>query len=63
MNGKEMVDRIRVTRPQVKVLFMSGYPADILTQRRGGLEAGMNFIQKPLDLKLLSEKVSECLGA
>ena len=63
MNGKEMVEHIRKARPEAKALFMSGFTSDVLLQRRGGLGEGLSFIQKPLDLKQLSEKVQECLGA
>ena len=61
MNGKEMVDRIRASGSRVKVMFMSGYTADIVAQR-GILEEGMNFIQKPINPEELSEKLRRLLA-
>jgi PAS domain S-box-containing protein len=45
MNGREVVTRIRTTHPAVAVLYMSGYPEEIITHR-GTLEPGINFIEK-----------------
>jgi PAS domain S-box-containing protein len=56
MNGREMVERIKSFRPDVRVLFMSGYTADIVAQR-GIVEEGMHYIQKPLEMKQLNEKL------
>ncbi len=39
MNGKELKERLEVKYPDIKVLFMSGYPADIVAHR-GVLEEG-----------------------
>lgn len=46
MNGKELTERIRALRPGIKVLYMSGYTADIIGHD-GILETGTNFIEKP----------------
>jgi len=61
MNGKEMIDKIKLIRPGIKVIFMSGYAADIVAQR-GILEEGMNYLQKPLDQGPLQEKLRKVLG-
>ncbi|WP_224961625.1 hybrid sensor histidine kinase/response regulator [Geomonas subterranea] len=61
MNGREMAERIRVIRPEVKVLFMSGYTADIVAQR-GIVEEGMHYISKPLDARRLNEKIAQMLA-
>ncbi|GFO53477.1 histidine kinase [Geomonas sp. Red276] len=60
INGREMAERIRQMRPEVKVLFMSGYTSDLVAQR-GIIEEGMHFISKPLDLQKLSEILRELL--
>ena len=60
MNGKEMADRIKAMNPEIKVLFMSGYTADIVAQR-GIVEEGLFYIQKPLDMMELHEKISRIL--
>ncbi len=59
MNGKDACDEIRRVCPEVRVLFMSGYTADILGEK--ALEMGTDIIMKPfspLDLKI---KVREML--
>lgn len=60
MNGKELSDRISEKRPDLKTLFMSGYTADIIA-KRGVLETGMHFIQKPFRPKDLAIKVRQVL--
>ncbi|MBN2429624.1 MAG: response regulator, partial [Deltaproteobacteria bacterium] len=60
MNGRELADRIQKIRPGMKHLFMSGYTADIIVQQ-GGLDEGINFIQKPFLMEGLSKKIREIL--
>ncbi len=60
MNGKELSERLKAFRPEMKVLFMSGYTSDIIT-RQGVVEEGIQFLQKPVSLETLSQKVRECL--
>jgi len=47
MNGKEACDEILRSKPETKILFMSGYTGDILGQQ-GLLFTGQGLIQKPL---------------
>ncbi len=61
MNGREMAERIRGIRPGIRVLFMSGYTADIVAQR-GIVEEGMHYISKPLDSRQLHEKIAQLLA-
>jgi two-component system, cell cycle sensor histidine kinase and response regulator CckA len=61
MNGKEMYDRIRRLRPGLKVLFMSGYSEDIVAQR-GVVEQGMHYIEKPLEMNKLYQKIRQVLA-
>jgi len=61
MNGKEMVDVIRGMGSTIKVMFMSGYTADIVAQR-GIVEEGMSFIQKPINPGELNEKIKRLLA-
>jgi len=60
MNGKDLRDRICVTNPAMKTLFMSGYTADVIAFR-GVVDEGVEFIQKPFALELLGAKVRELL--
>ena len=56
MSGPELADRLRVLRPELKILFMSGYPRDKFEETRKRGET-FHFIQKPLSSKTLAEKV------
>jgi len=59
-NGKEAYEEIRKIRPDVKVIFTSGYTADILN-KKGILEEGINFLSKPISTNDLIRKVREVL--
>jgi CheY-like chemotaxis protein len=60
MNGKEVFDEIRKNSPGCRVIFMSGYTADIVN-KRGLMEDGFNFVSKPLRPEMLLRKVREVL--
>ncbi|MBN2339060.1 MAG: GAF domain-containing protein [Acidobacteria bacterium] len=60
MNGRALAERLRVLRPELKVLFMSGYTADVIA-RSGMLEPDTHFIQKPFSRQDLSAKIREAL--
>ncbi len=61
MNGAEMVERLRRDRPDLKVLYMSGYPDEAIV-RHGVLDPGIPFIQKPFTERALAAKVQQALG-
>jgi PAS domain S-box-containing protein len=60
-NGKELYDLLAAARPGMKVLFMSGYSANVIGHH-GILEEGVDFLQKPFRRADLSRKVREALG-
>jgi two-component system, cell cycle sensor histidine kinase and response regulator CckA len=61
MNGREVAERLRASRPTLKVLFMSGYNDDAVV--RSGLgEAPTAFLQKPFDSRILATRIREVLG-
>jgi PAS domain S-box-containing protein len=62
MSGKQLVDRLLPLRPQMKVLFVSGYTDDLIV-RHGVRDAGMAFLQKPITPKSLLGKVREVLDS
>ena len=61
MNGKDLKGRIEKLKPGIKVLYMSGYTADVIAHR-GVLSEGAHFIQKPFSVNALARKVREVLG-
>ena len=60
MGGKELAERVSTLRPEIKVLFMSGYTDDAVV-RHGILEASTYFLQKPFTSAALGQKVREVL--
>jgi DNA-binding NarL/FixJ family response regulator len=61
MNGREVSERLRASRPTLKVLFMSGYNDDAVV-RSGLVEAPAAFLQKPFDSRILATRIREVLG-
>src|SRR5229473_7257500 len=62
MNGRELAQRISEIRPNVKVLYMSGYTENVIG-RNGTLDAGVRLLQKPFTLRDLKSKVREVLDS
>jgi DNA-binding NtrC family response regulator len=62
MSGAELAKRLAETRPELKVLYMSGYTDDSIL-RHGVLESEMMFLQKPFTSESLTRKVREVIGA
>ena len=58
MNGRELADRMRELLPDLRVLYMSGYTANVLDHV---LDAGMGVVQKPFSVTRLSQKVRQAL--
>jgi len=62
MNGKDLEEKIKISRPRIRTLFMSGYTADIIAQR-GVIERGVAFIQKPFTVQSFAMKVRDVLDS
>ena len=61
LSGRHLAERLTVLRPEMKVLFMSGYTDGAILQN-GMLGSDVAFLQKPLTPDALSRKVREVLG-
>lgn len=60
MTGKELAERLSARHAELKVLYMSGYTADVIG-RQGVLEPGTDFLAKPFTPAELTRKVREVL--
>ncbi|THD70327.1 MAG: PAS domain S-box protein [Bradyrhizobium sp.] len=56
MNGRQLADQARETRPNLKILFITGY-AESAAIADGFLQPGMEMITKPFDLDNLSQRI------
>jgi PAS domain S-box-containing protein len=61
MNGRQLADQARETRPGLKILFITGY-AENVAIADGFLQPGMEMITKPFDLDNLSRRVREMMS-
>lgn len=61
LNGRELAEQLVQSRPNLKVLFTSGYPADSIV-RNGIADADVEFIQKPYLAEELAQKVRSLLS-
>lgn len=60
MSGPEVAEKLTVVRPEIKVLYMSGYP-DHPVFEQGGVKRDTAFLQKPFTPNVLTQKVREVL--
>lgn len=60
MNGRELSEKLKGLYPGLKILFMSGYTANVIAHR-GVLDDGINFIAKPFSKKAMAVTVREML--
>ena len=60
MSGAQLATHLSATRPEMKILYVSGYTDDTIV-RHGVLGPGLAFLQKPFSPKTLARKVSEVL--
>jgi FixJ family two-component response regulator len=60
ISGRELTRRFTARRPNLRVLYMSGYTYNVIAED-GTLEEGISFLQKPFTPQVLSQKVRETL--
>jgi CheY-like chemotaxis protein len=64
IRGSEVARRLAATRPEMKVIFMSGYTeGEFSTVPNENLEPGTTLLQKPFELDSLALKIREALQA
>jgi CheY-like chemotaxis protein len=61
MNGRQLADQARETRPDLKILFITGY-AENVAIADGFLQPGMEMITKPFDLDNLSRRIRDMVS-
>jgi PAS domain S-box-containing protein len=61
MNGRELSERLKEVRPDLKVLFISGYTADVIADH-GVLDRDLAFLIKPFSPEELAAKVRDVLA-
>ncbi len=60
MNGKVLAEKVRAIRPETRVLYASGYTANVIVQH-GVLKPGVEFLSKPFTAAALALTVRELL--
>lgn len=60
MNGRQLAEEIRRLRPGIRVLFSSGYAADVL-QQHGMAQEAVEFLAKPYSVAELAHRVRQAL--
>ena len=60
MGGAKLAGELAFERPDMKVLFVSGY-AESTVQRHGAIDVTTRFLQKPFSLRALAHKIREVL--
>jgi CheY-like chemotaxis protein len=61
VSGRELADRLRQDRPELKVVYTSGYSLDVVNSEFAERE-GTTFLQKPYDPEMLAQTVRDCLN-
>jgi CheY-like chemotaxis protein len=62
INGRQLADQVRETRPELRILFITGY-AESVAISKGFLQPGMEMITKPFDLEMLSQRVRAMISS
>jgi two-component system, cell cycle sensor histidine kinase and response regulator CckA len=62
MSGRKLAERLLQVRPDMKVIYMSGYTDDAVV-RHGVFHSTLAFIEKPITPEAMATKVRECLDS
>ena len=60
MNGRQLADAARTTRPELKVLFITGYAENAIIGN-GHLAPGMRVLTKPFVMETLASRIREMI--
>ncbi len=60
MNGRQVADAARIARPDLKILFITGY-AENAVLSHGHLDRGMHVLTKPFSMDAMGKRISELL--
>lgn len=60
-NGRDLANQLLVKRPELKCIFMSGYPANHIAEH-GVLEQDVNFLAKPFNKEQLASTLAKVLN-
>ena len=61
LSGKAVADQLKILRPDIKVLFISGYSDDTLMRHGAADATSLNFLQKPFSPSLLAYRIRDVL--
>ncbi|MGA8068930.1 MAG: response regulator, partial [Terriglobales bacterium] len=61
MSGPELVDQLKASRPNLKVVYMSGYTGELIAEREV-LERGITLLEKPFSRTALLNTIHATLG-
>jgi len=63
MSGSELAERLRADRPQLKVIFTTGYSHEVPGRDTEFVRRNRDFfLQKPYQARELLQKLRQCLG-
>ena len=63
LTGKQLAEKLRAQQPELKIIYSSGYSADLVSEEGLELADGLNFLQKPYHPQKLAQTVRACLDA
>ena len=61
INGRQVADAARVTRPNLKVLFITGYAENAVVSH-GHLDPGMHVVTKPFAMEALASRIKDLIS-